>query len=273
MHRITYTSSRAAQSISLDGDGVYVGTGGGLRSHEWTYSLTRRAVKGLSLGARTVEVSAYAEDAKANTLRRMADADAAAQVPGLLTVDGEWNMRCYIVEMSASKTYMEGVQLSLTIALIDECWWRVRLESFVTGYNEGGLDFPFDFPFDFNFKAGSGAVHNGSDMPAPAIITFYGPCTNPYVTIGGNRYEVDVQVATGHRVVIDFTGAAPTVMHYDQYGNGYSVFSEAVRDGGLGGGSYAFQPIPAGESAATWSGTFSWSVELREQDTEPLWAR
>ena len=155
--------------------------------------------------------------------------------------------------------------------MLGNYWLRRKSQTFVAGLNDGGLDFPFNFPFDFSFKSGKGSLTNDTALEALAKITFFGQCTNPYVVIGENRYQVNYTANAGAKIVIDFTGDEPTVMHYDQFGNGYSIFEYAVRTGGLNGGSYAFKPIQAGLQKVTWSGTFTLEVEWLERDTEVTW--
>jgi len=273
MPRIYYHPGQGGDAISLDGPLSYVGAGSGLRSRNWNRAITNKAVRGLSLGVREVKVEVMAYDQAADDLRRAADADNSAKTPGTLTVDGEWNMRCFIVASELSEAYYEAVRLKLTLALVDPCWWREKSRHFVTGLDAGGIDHPYDYPHDLSFAVGSGTLDVDSPQGAPCSITFYGPCTNPYVVIGGNRYEVDVSVNSGYTVVIDALGSRPTVERIDNQGNRESVFSYAERDGGLGGGSYAFQPLPHGVSTVEWSGAFAFDVTWRELDTEPPWAR
>lgn len=272
MPRITYSPGQGGDAISLDGPLAYVSAGGGLRSHKWNRTLSGRSVRGLSLGASEVKFDVIAYDSAADDLRRAADADVASRTPGTLTVDGEWSMGCYIVASELSEAYSEAVKLKLTAALVDPCWYREKTRHFVTGLDAGGIDHPYDYPHDLSFSVGSGTLDVDSPQGAPVRIVFYGPCTNPYVVIGGNRYEVDVSVNSGYTAVIDALGTRPTVTRIDSQGNRQSVFQYAVRDGGLGGGSYAFQPIPHGVSTVEWSGAFSFDVTWRELDTEPPWA-
>lgn len=110
-----------------------------------------------------------------------------------------------------------------------------------------------------------------SAIKAPSKITFYGPATNPYVKIGDNRYEVDVAVLQGQKVVIDSTGTRPTAILYDNLGNGVNVFQYAVRDGGENGGSYAFLPFNPGLSIVNWQASFTVDLEWLERESEPVW--
>ena len=271
-NRVYYHPGKGGEPINLDGDGIYVGTGGGLRSHEWNRELSVRTLTGASLGMREVEVECICTDDGANALRRAADADLAASAPGTIQVDGEWNMRCYIVESATVDAFRDHVALRLKAALVDRFWWREKSRHFVTGLDASGLDHEYDFEYDLSFSVGSGQVPVDSPQGALPRITFYGPCTNPYVIIGSNRYEVDVQVLSDHTCTIDATSSRPTATLADNQGNSQSVFSSAVRTGGKGGGSYAFEPLPHGTNTVQWSGAFAFDVTWHEMDTEPPWA-
>ena len=269
--RVYYHPGTGGDAICLDGDGAYIGSGGDLRSHKWNRDISLRSLIGVSLGLREVDVDCVVLDDKANELRRAADADMTAKSPGMLVVDDTWKMRCYIVASDTRNVYADAVGLRLTLALMDRQWWREKSLHFVMGMGAGGLDHDYDHEYDLSFSSGSGKVTVESLQGALPKITFYGPCTSPYVIIGDNRYEVDVQVLSGHTCVIDATVPRPTVELVDSYGNRQSVFSSAVRTGGRDSGTYAFQPLEHGVNVVQWSGSFAFDVVWHEMDTEPPW--
>lgn len=271
--RVYYVPGTRNDPISLDGLEAYIDYGEGLRSHTWSRTLTNKSVRGLTLDAHEVEVTIKMTDAKANELRRVADADVNAKMPGTIVVDGSWSIRCYIVGSKTSGVFFDWIECKLTIALVDSFWWRRKEQHFVVGLTNDGLDYPHDHPYDLSFQVGEGRVEVESKIGALPLIRFYGPCTSPYVIIADNRYEVDVTIPSGSTVTIDATGAKPTVLLADAFGNTQSVFADAVRDGGLNGGSYAFQPLPSGTLEITWSGSFAFDLEWVEKDTEPPWER
>jgi len=271
--RVYYHPGTRNDPISLDGLEAYIDYGDELRSHSWSRTITSKSIRGLTLDAREVDVTVTLTDEQANLLRRVADADVSAKKPGMLVVDGEWSMRCYIVSSKTSDVYYDWISCKLVLALVDSYWWRHKKQHFVAGLTEDGLDYPHDHEYDFSFQVGEGRIEVNSLIGALPLVRFYGPCTNPYITLGGNRYEVDVTVPSGSTVTIDATTTKPTVTLSDAFGNKQSVFSKAVRDGGLNGGSYAFQPLPGGTLSVVWSGSFAFDIEWIEKDTEPQWQR
>ena len=271
--RVYYQPGIRADAISLDGFETYIEWGDGLRSHTWSRTVTSKSIKGLTLNSREVDVTVRMTDEKANELRRVADADVSAKEPGTIIVDDEWCMRCYIVASKTKDVYWDWIECDLTLALVDSYWWRHKKRHFVTGLVEDGLDYPNDHEYDYAFQVGEGSITVDSLIGALPLIRFYGPCVNPYVVIGGNRYEVDVTIPSGSTATIDATSSKPTVMLTDSFGNSTSIFADAVREGGLNGGSYAFQPFPSGVQQVNWSGSFAFDVEWVEKDTEPPWVR
>lgn len=273
MHRVSYVPGTGGEAVGLDGEIAYIGTGTGLRSYEWTYQQFARSVHGFRVKPRTVTVELTAQDSAIDALRDAASADAYAEEAGTLTVD-DWSIGCYIVAATASEALPDGWgAVKLKLLLLDGFWWREKSRHFVTGLSDDGIDHPYDHPHDLSFSAGKGTVNVSTALGAKPRITFYGPCTNPYIVIGDNRYEVDVQVLSTQVCVIDATGDTPTVKRVDNQGNAESVFPYAVREGGRGGGSYAFEPLPQGDLQVAWSGAFSFDVAWRELETEPPWSR
>lgn len=272
MHRAYYQTGKGVK-IPLDDISALIGVGEGLHSFKWNHDTNSRSVRGMRLGLREVSVSCSARPDAADSLRRAFNADCYNETPGQIVVDDEWRMSCYIVSSELDLFTKGRVTLDLTALLLDGFWWREKSRHFVIGLTTDGLNHPYDHEYDLSFSAGKGEIAVDSAIGAPLKLTFYGPCTNPYVIIGGNRYEVDVSVQSGSTVVIDAMGDTPTVQMIDVYGNARSVFSSAVRDGGAGGGSYAFEKLPSGSNEVSWSGTFAFTVAWRERDSEWPWSR
>lgn len=271
MHRVTYTTGGTPrQTVDLDCESLAIGLGGGLRSRGWGYELTARGARSVGLAAREVPLEAVARRAQADELRRAADRDLAAGTPGTITADG-WSQRCYIPASETDNAFGGTVWLSMTVLLLDGYWWREVTRELFANASAGGLDHPHDHPHDYGHQSGRATVEVGGIGGCPVRITFRGPATNPYVVVAGNRYEVDESVPSGARLVLDATGERPTVMLVDRVGNAVDVFRKAVRDGGQGGGSYAFEPLPVGAHEVTWSGGFGMELAWRERETEPPW--
>lgn len=269
---LTYIRGTGGDSISLDGPVTYVGHGGGLRSHAWEYDLTAKGLSGVLLSAREVDVAAQTSFEGADAIIEAFSSDMAAGTPGTLVSCG-MRQRAYVVASKATGVYVGYCDLTLKVVLLDGFWWREVTRELFAQRGTGGIDYGHDYAFDLAHSSGSTTITVGGFGAVMPRITFKGPCTNPYVIIGSNRYEVDVSVSSGSLLVLDAISERPTATLVDIQGNKSDVFSYAVRDGGQGGGSYAFEPISPGTKMVTWSGEFSMQIAWRERGMEPPWSR
>lgn len=114
------------------------------------------------------------------------------------------------------------------------------------------------------------AVVDGLD-PVPFRMRIHGPCSDPVVTIAGNRYMLDGDIPGGAWAEVDSTVGARTVTLVAG-GDRINWFSHAHRGFGLDGGEYIFQPLPAGRNEVTWPGGFVFDLTPVEERSEPPWS-
>lgn len=268
----SYFSSDGKQFVNLDGDGTWVGTAPAMRGRAWSYSLGARRISAVQRKAREVTITAsFTDPEKADLLRHLADRDVANSTPGTLRV-GDWFQRAYITACEPDTIFGDYHTADLTAVLLDGAWSRESTISFGTVAEPGGagLDLPYDLPYDLGAPRPMSTIDAGSWGECPAKLEIHGPCESPSLRIGGNLYSVDCIVPTGGTLTID--GIAKTAIVTDGYGTATDVFKSAMRGTGKGGGSYAFQPVPAGRSTVEWDGTFAFDLTLYEQEGEPPWA-
>ncbi len=272
MADVTYVTGKTGAELTLESSSTSIEYGGGLRSAAWSYELAARGPRNVTRAARDVKVSCVCSEEDADSILKAFADDVASKTPGMLVVPGDWRQSCYVMAYDGVQ-YVSHVGLSLTVTLLDGYWWREQTRELFAQASAGGLDHPYDHPYDLGHQSGRAVIEVGGTGGAAPRITFRGPATNPYVIIGSNRYEADESVPSGGRVVIDATAARPTVTLYDRMGNASDVFASAVRDGGPGGGSYAFEDIPCGTHEVTWSGGFGMEIAWREREMVPPWSQ
>lgn len=214
MRTLSYVSGATGESIGFEGP-LYGGTLTGLRARIWDYSLASRGITGIARKTRetTIPVKIHDSPETLDLLRRLADADMASGEPGTLIADGEWEAKAWITKSEPQSITPTMVETQLTIVLADGVWRRSTMTHFTPRYDSGtsDLDYPHDYPHDFAGMALGAEIVNDTSIPQPVKLTIFGPCTNPYVIIGTNRYEVDVTVPSGSRLEIDGTGDVRTV--------------------------------------------------------------
>ena len=116
-----------------------------------------------------------------------------------------------------------------------------------------------------------GVIVVGCLIPQTVKLTIFGPCAQPYVIIGTNRYEVDVTVPSGSRLEIDGTGDVRTVTMVSGTGLATNCFAQAVRGSGKDSGRYVFQPLAPGTQPISWPGGFQFDLTVCEERSEPPW--
>ena len=274
MQSLEYACAATGERIGFEGP-LYGETLAGLRGRVWDYSIGARGLTGIARGAReeTVTVKIHDSTATLDLLRRLADADMATGKPGTLVADGEWETRAWIAKSEPQSITPTMVETQLTIVLADGVWRRGTTEHHDPRTDNAGddLDYPYDYPHDYAGMSILGTVTNTSGMPQPIRLTIFGPCVNPYIIIGPNRYEVDATIPAGSRLEIDGTADARTVIMISNTGLRTNLFAKAVRGTGRGSGTYVFEPLPPGTSSISWAGGFKFDLTAIEERSEPPW--
>lgn len=271
MRNLRYVSA-SGEEFELDAPEATVGRALPLFSRALSYELGYRGVSAVSRDAREVSLEARVSDwAEVDRMRRAFDADAEAATPGTLVYCGEWEASALVMACETTDVSRGVISLEMTVVLTDGVWRRWRTTSFVpsSGTGDIGLDYPHGYPYDY---ASSGRRSDLDGCPwaaCPVRITVYGPAQDPYVKIGGNRYQVEVTVPAG--AVLEIDGAAKTIRLVSSSGAVTDCFAQGVRGSGAGSGEYVFERVPAGQSAVTWDGTFGFDVSACDEDTEPPW--
>lgn len=273
MNKLEYQPGIGGQSVQLDGPTSFVGTAENLRSREWEYELGYRDLVSATRPAREVDVTFYAQFPDADAFRRVADADVMAGTPGTFIAQNEWKQRGYVLASQPNSIHYGNLVTDLKIALLDGAWWRLVVQTFMPPEEEGEdvyLDYPHDYPYDFMQTSHTGSIESGVLTPSDVYLVIYGPAVNPYIIVGGNKYQVNVTVPSGGYLVVD--GREKTIVLTLADGTTQNAFSYGVRGGGQGGGTYIFEQIPAGVQEVTYSGSFGFDLGWYEEEGEPPWS-
>ena len=227
------SSSTFAISLSSD-NGLYGQTALKIRGYAWDYSTGDHALAGVSRSAREadLEIIAYREEGRQSldTLIEQSTLDMDIQKPGILFID-DWQTDCYI-----PKTF---------------------------------LDYPHDYPYDYLRPKPTLYVSNPMPYSVPVSIIYYGPATNPYISIGSNSYKISGLLQEGERIAVN--PYDHTVMKIEVNGRRSNVFSSADRGSGIESGRYIFQPIESGANPVSKIESHKVDVTVwQERMTPPL---
>ena len=214
-----------------------------------------------------VDAQTRATGAQARTtLERVLDDGATSGDYGMIEHDG-WRIRALCSASNKAAWWFDArwLEADLSLVLPDGVWFRENLWQFKPEQrpeSEDFLDFVFDYPIDFTRNRPPRRIDLDTPAACPWRMTIYGPATHPAVTIGGNRYEVDVVVPDGGYLVVDSREWSVEVV--DMFGARVDAFDKRGR-GTRGSGAYMWEPIRPGRSLVSWSETFGFDLVVYEE--------
>ena len=175
---------------------------------------------------------------------------------------GDWYCDCYIVtsDTNPHPDVEQFTENKINIMIPSGFWMREETREFsaVTPTPTGYLDYPYNYEYDYTPTESTAVIwETESPFASDFVMSIYGPCVNPRVTINGYPYVVNASIPNGETLVID--SKKHTVMMgdtnlFDSRGKEYSVFEK----------------IPAGALDVAWDG-FDFSITLLEERSEPKW--
>lgn len=205
-----------------------------------------------------------------NKLLELAEADIEAKLPGKIYV-GEYYINGFITASEKSNYLISKrlVNINLTLTSDDPAWYREQKYVFFPGDNAGaeviggGTDYPYDYPYDYGMAMNNRKIVSDTVGGSAFRILIYGACTNPAVIVGGHTYAVKGTVNAGETLLID--SLTKTITLTTASGVKINWFDKRSRE------DYIFEPIPAGQNAVSWIGTFGFDFTVIEKRSEPKW--
>lgn len=275
-YEIRYVSS-SGKVVNLS-EGAYYADGTSLPSWEIELVTLNSRVAGIRRGMPEYEftVAVVSSDEEAATAARNAlyevpAADVETNSPGRLYMN-DWYLTGFMTASKPNYYWNErGVaHYELKFVATEARWVRESDKPFVPKADTDFLDYPHDYSYDFASSSSADTVENPNYAPSTVRIDVQGPAVDPSITIGGNRYKVNVELEAGERLVID--GKQKTVEVVSVTGERTNVFSK--RDGiqVVGSGEYVFEPVAPGVNSVIWEGSLTFALTLIEQRAEPRWS-
>lgn len=280
-----YYESSDKTIIDFMGGDIYAQEPETLTESEWNYT-TISGVNGIS------KIKRFYKDAKAYnlTLDIMSDTreefnelmanmhvvfdrDVQAMKPGRIW----WNnfyKEVFVISMTNTEfdELFESVTRKLTILSLYPYWIKTNTYQFMKLSSEvGNLDYGMDGFYD-GFDYGGydyGQSENIERIPVNVIksanfeLIFYGPASQPSVTIGDHRYSLDIKLAAGEYATVN--SISKKIKKYDQYGREENVFHARDRDSNI------FEKLPAGLLPILRQKDLSFDVTVYDERGEPEW--
>lgn len=258
--------------IELGLKSPYFADADAFREYGVDYNMVRNTVTRFSHDPKEyklpITISAATQEEGAALLDRLQQAfdhDVRANKAGRIEIDDYWT-KAFVTTFGLSCDDSFGlweVEVETKVLLPDPVWVLERKRAFSTARDDdaaGGLNYPHNYPFNFYSGVTVDSIDNDLSWPCAVKIIIYGAASNPYVYIGSNRYEVDVEVPEGGLLIIDGLDKSQIELR-DRYGNVQNVFNRRI-SGTQGSGTYIFEPIPSGVNPVTWDGSFDFDVIL-----------
>lgn len=245
-----------------------------LFDYEWRYETKRNnKVKNIKKTTRTATLSVVvsgqtSEEYYQNIaqLYEALDYDCAIGSPGKLYF-GRYYLQCYFYKGEKPKKYLNVKQSTVSFTVVTDLvnWVKETVTSYrnrqVTGTDVNGIDYPHDYKHDY--MSAIQTVNNTSFYPSDFVLTIYGPCMEPAITIGENIYMVHTTLDTGDYLVIDSRNRKITKVLND--GTHVNEFSKRDKE------HYVFEKIIQGINPVTWESNFDFDISILDERGEPKW--
>ncbi|MCB4866252.1 hypothetical protein [Bifidobacterium pseudocatenulatum] len=247
-----------------------------LRTHAWEVELAAHGIDSASLNASSVQLEATCADLNVlDVAGELFDADVKAVASsrskadsGLLTVDG-WSQTALVTGIEPSYDPPGPAKYTLTVALLDGLWRkRDDVQHFWSDALQPGLD--LDYPHDYMPTTRNASVVNSAVSAMPFEMVIYGPVSEPSITMGGNTYELHMDIPSGAYVTINSVEGQRSIVMTAENGDLTNVFAKGERGTGMGSGSYIFEPLPSGEHQVQWKG-FGFDLTVIRERSVPAW--
>ena len=227
MRTMTYTCGTTQHRVVdlIAPDGIMVNRIESLRTHAWDVELAAHGIDSAALNASTVQLEAKCADlTMLDTASNLFDADIRALAStgnrnkaGTITVDG-WAQAALITGIEPSQDLPNPAKYALTVALLDGVWRKpADTQHFLPDdcNPASTLTTPYDYPLRLQGANARRQRHQHHGAPMPFKMVIFGPCTNPSITIGGNRYELTMTIPIGAYVTIDSQTGHKTITMTD----------------------------------------------------------
>lgn len=202
-------------------------------------------------------------------IHRTFDRDVRRLKPGKLWWNGFYK-EVFAVETAQDEfeELFEAIECDVTFISVYPYWIRKKVHQFINMGDqeealEDGLDYNFDYNYDYNMDEVIDIIENDCIDKANFELKFYGPVTNPSITIGNHIYELLTELDEGEYATVN--SLTKKIQQYDIYGNMENIFHLRSRE------SYIFEPIPEGISMVTRDKDLKVDITIFDERGEPEW--
>lgn len=208
-----------------------------------------------------------------NEIYEITDIDVMNETAGVLSI-GDWCLDCWVIGSTPDNYWFADqiAEFDLTLLTENPMWYKPKFIHFGSNGESSAdsefLDENYDYEYDYTHEGDNSSVINESLVGANFLIRIYGLAVNPWISIGGDRHEVDCTVPAGSTLEIDSRNK--TIQLIDENGNITNAYDDRLL-GARGSGYYIFELIKRGYNAITWSNDFNFDLIVYEERSTPEW--
>lgn len=251
-----------------------------LFDYEWKYeSVESSAVSGritsfakeITERPFTLSILNYSRESYEAAINRFFETveyDVLNKTPGKLYIGNQYQ-RCYFIASEKTGWEYDIELLDVDGTYVAERPFWITEQNYTFNPSSGEpmgeyLDFLFDVPFDLTGDAaGIGNIQIDHYATCNFLLTVYGPCTNPRISIGGNIYEIEIKLDTGEYLQID--SLAGTAIRTKVGGQRVNELNNRAKEYEL------FSLIQPGYNVVSWDGSFGFDLVIYIERSEPEW--
>lgn len=280
MSRIVYENSNG-DSVNLS-SGNFVCEEKPLRTFKWNYTFnTLPSDRGASAdsfyrgeNAFDFNLVVWSENHEKtaellNNLSNIIEYDVRMRTAGKLWLDDHY-IECYIVSGAVNRYSRDKAVCSkrYTVLPVGMYWCFETKSTFPIGSgiqtSQGVKKYNNRYPYKYGIGYSSQIIYNDTERwDIPAVITIYGPISNPSLRIAGNTYAVNATIGSNERIVID--QKMKKIYKISARGERSNLYPYRDKTHNI------FEYIPSGNVDVVYSGDFGFDVTLIHQRSEPLW--
>lgn len=270
---IKYVNSKGKE-IDLN-NGSYKMMVSDLLDYDWEIVKASEQITGFqkNISEKTINIDVLRDAKKSarllmNDLTDIFETDIVCFKQGKIYVD-DYYLSCFIFSSEKSNWETEFL-ISCEYGLVtDYPFWikemKYSFEKRIVLKKRASIsgDYPYDYSYDYVFDGAKKYLVNDHYTSCGFKMIIYGPCLNPAITIGENKYEVLTSIQEGEYLEILSAFHKRTINRISIDGKIINEFANRNGD--------PFRLISSGSNTVVWNGEFGFDVILYQERSEPKW--
>lgn len=244
-----------------------------LRDFLWQYSLYNNALKKFYKEAEsfTLELTVNIRNKNPSEVKNLIyehfEKDIINKKAGQL-IKNDYKLDCFFIG-SSKKDYLIAdryLKLTFTVLCLKKEWYKETqylLDPYSISEVNDSKRYTYTYPYIYSKQKGVSTITNNLFTDADVIIRLFGPCTNPFIKIKDNLYQVNITLEDAE--YIEINTKERTCIKITKFGETSSVFHYRNKEYNI------YEKIPSGSIQATWNGYFRAEIVVIECRSEPLW--